>query len=551
MAGITLTGIQASTSLDHDITNAKILEHLNQALQHGQDANAAYKAVAALFLQRGTTMFSVFVDSDQKRTLADVVFMGMLALRARFQSHRTDCNQAMREVHAMLRNKLRSERLLIAERPQWNVATVDRLLDELCNFLSWYQSIPFGKPKPCSFDYLSGEERNAYIMYEQKLEVNKEVVQDDSDEDAEEKDEEQDSDVDDDGVEFGRRSNLHQRLESMISSKNANLCDESWDSNETHSDTWFPLWRIILPLQSSWLIVHKSQQILSQHVRMEPWNHGHKHLLPYVWQWVNIHPGHHRMSEARDNYFHRLVPGGRKEQMLRFVAKGYSGISIQNVARMALPLVEYTKAVKRAERLPRELFLQEMKGDGNELNIDEENEDLVRARLARRVARILPADKWDDLHISWIIVQFDSYLRDSPGISFVRHFLYQRAHFLEKPFFWTGQRGESSRVFVREPIILEDTERGAWAVSVAAKNFVVRPSGRKVYQETLRELIMHECSNFMDALQCWISCMLAEPFHGKAVDEDGAEFDLRDALRPLAIAHPVSNTIQSAIMPDV
>lgn len=72
MASITLTGIQANTSLHQDQENVALLQRLREVMQHHQDPEKGFQHLRAIFLQRATSFLTVFVDESQQRTLTDV-----------------------------------------------------------------------------------------------------------------------------------------------------------------------------------------------------------------------------------------------------------------------------------------------------------------------------------------------------------------------------------------------------------------------------------------------------------------------------------------------
>lgn len=538
MAGISLTGIQQGTSLHQDITSVNLLQKVRASLQHCEDPEKEYALLSHVLLERATSFMRVFVDADQKRTLTDVLFMALLPLRSRFRKPTGTAEGAMQRMKTLLRTALRPERLTLAQRKHLDDISTDALLDALCNFVAWYPDVPFGKPRPWSFDYLTDEQRNAYVMDENRRIKRMERaakgggLQSDSDSDEEE-------DERDAAKQLG------------VSVSGVNEIDLDWDDDVKETTVqWLPLCRLLLPIQSIWLMRQKRQQIIDAHTFTHKWLSGHKRLLHKVWDWVSILPGHFRVAETRDTYFPRLLPPGRREQMLRFSAKGYSSIVPQNLLRMAVSLDEYNAAVQDMSRPLKELFLRDSVDLAREDISDGEDEDAERARERqnRRGALLMHPKHWTDLHIAWIITQFDSDLRDDPGISFKERFLYQDYQFLEHPFLWTEKRGEVGRATLREPIIIELRDRGTWGVSVAPKTLAVDDRGERTFYETLAHgLEMHECSNLLDAIQCWISCMAQEPYNFKALDEDGMERDMSRTLSPFLATNAVADMVRDAM----
>lgn len=184
--------------------------------------------------------------------------------------------ESLAEMRKLFNEELRPERHMKPRRP--SLAQIEHWMTRLCVFLMWYKEMPFGKPLPWSFDYLTDVERNAYVMDEQARGMGSRETQEDKDDAADAAD---DSDWEDEAE-----------------TKRAAAATAA-DEDDEDNNAWLPLWSVVMPLQSMWLAARKRQEVAEQHKFGPRWRMGHDALMPSLWDWVNVHAGHFRVAEAR------------------------------------------------------------------------------------------------------------------------------------------------------------------------------------------------------------------------------------------------------------
>ncbi len=578
---ISLTGQQNGTTLADDHENALILKKLEQLVKAPGHAQDKKRMVAALFLQRATCWFTIFVDSDQQQTLSDIVFWAYLHFVIQERPLTPPLSTSARVARCRARELCQQLLLPQLHSHPWyrgqglrqdthTVAQLDQAAYTLAAYLSWYPRLRFGRPSPWSFDLLTPEQQNVYTTEEQEQERQRQ---------AGDKDYIDEEDVV--SLWYPRRHNDWSREDRK---------EQTSELPGSLKTSLRESWRILLPLQSLWLTVYKRKEVRDAHVWQDIpyWTSGHRTLLPSLWVWVNMHPGHMRTTEARNLYFTRLLPPGRRDQLLRFVNGNYSRLSPANMLRMCAPLAGFMAAESYSSthlqvlfglRLPKpepgaEAGAREKDQDkfrsGNRSVLgkrkaaardrsgeeeEEEEEDLITGeedpgvmkRLwQRRVAQLTPLSQWNDLHVAWLVTQFDNFLEGETGIRFRDQFLLMDCELLQHPFKVTEYGENATRHHLRAPLIIELADQQEWGVSVVHKQFTSHADGTRTYCERPQgKPVLHRCRNLMDALQCWINAVSEPPYSFAVRQANGVAVDLRSALEPLVAHHNVGQALHA------
>ena len=542
-----------------------MLQKLEAILQEPGQATKKKALVAPMFLQCATSWLTIFVDPDQKRTLADIVFLCYLELFLRerpltppLSTSASAARMRVRELcHQLFMPQLHSHpwyRGKGLRQDTYTVEQIEQALYHVAAYLAWFPRLRFGQPMPWSFELLTPEEQNTYTIEEQAQDKQREAL---------EAQETCKDDTDPLSLWYPERLTAWDR--DLKESKDPGLV-----LPEALKTSLRETWRLLIPLQGLWLVVNKRRELREAHRWQDVpyWTSGHRNLLPSLWSWVNMHPGHNRTTEARNLYFTRLLTPGRRDQVLRFVGGNYSRLSPANILRMCAPLKDFSAAdhystthiqVLFGLRLPQPepssrvtgkrkravAAEREREPDQDTLGFDEDPE-LMKQLWRRRVSRLTPCDQWNDLHISWLVTQFDNHLEGEAGVCFRDQFLLMDCELLQEPFKWSEYGGQSHSRYLRAPIVVELADTREWGVSVIHKQYTKHANGTRTYREKRRGApVLHRCRNLMDALQCWINALAEPPYTFHVRGKDGKLLDLRQALEPLVAHHDVGTALHT------